>query len=65
MTIAQFSKHHVHLVRQQLEQALDALPKDSRNAELSLIIEEAIEISYEVELARRKGANADRMTAAR
>lgn len=56
MTVAQFSTYSVHLVRRQLEQALDALRKDPKIAELSLIIEEAIETSYEVELSRSKRA---------
>lgn len=40
-------------IRIQIEQALHSLPwADSELAELRLRIEEAIEVSYEVELAR-------------
>ncbi len=49
------SQHDFGPVRCQIEQALDALSwSDAATAKLRLRIEEAIELSYEIELTRKE-----------
>lgn len=50
------TRHAVRLARRQLEGALRALPKHPQAPQLALLIEEAIEMAYELELSRHESA---------
>lgn len=51
------TRHAVRLARRQLEEALHALPTHPQAPQLPLLIEEAIEMAYELELAREESAS--------
>lgn len=54
---ASSARHSVQFVRQLLETAIEALPSGPQTLELALMIEEAIEISFELELASGPSRN--------